>query len=115
MASPSRSRSSEKPQAPSTKRQASSFKPKGSRIWSWFGHICDIKISGAAPRWPPRAAPQKGHMKVKELIKKLNKHNLDKDVVVYSNEKTLKNYEFLGTYENEGQVEIHIDEGINLG
>jgi hypothetical protein len=54
-------------------------------------------------------------MKVKELIKKLNKHNLDKDVVVYSNEKTLKNYEFLGTYENEGQVEIHIDEGINLG
>jgi len=53
-------------------------------------------------------------MKVKELIKKLNKHNLNKDVVVYSNEKTLKNYEFLGTYENEGQVEIHIDEGINL-
>ena len=54
-------------------------------------------------------------MKVKELVKILNKHNLDKHVVVYSNEKTLKNYEFLGTYENEGQVEIHIDEGINLG
>ncbi len=54
-------------------------------------------------------------MRIKELIKKLNKHNLDKDVVIYSNEKTLKNYEFLGTYENEGQVEIHIDEGINLG
>ena len=53
-------------------------------------------------------------MKIKELIKKLKKNNLDKDVVVYSNEKTLKNYEFLGTYENEGQVEIHIDEGINL-
>ena len=53
-------------------------------------------------------------MKVKELIKELNKHNLNKDVVVYSNEKTLKNYEFLRTYENEGQVEIHIDEGINL-
>ena len=46
-------------------------------------------------------------MKVKELIKELNKHNLNKDVVVYS-------YEFLRTYENEGQVEIHIDEGINL-
>ena len=53
-------------------------------------------------------------MKVKELIKKLNKHNLNKDVVVYSNKTTLKNYEFIGTYENEGQVEIHIDEGINL-
>ena len=51
---------------------------------------------------------QKGieSMRIKELIKKLNKHNLDKDVVIYSNEKTLKNYEFLGTYENEGQVEI---------
>ena len=53
-------------------------------------------------------------MKIKELIKELNKHNLNKDIVVYSNGKTLKNYEFLGTYENEGQVEIHIDEGINL-
>jgi|TARA_B100000959_G_C14419757_1_gene393989 propanediol utilization protein len=54
-------------------------------------------------------------MRIKELIKKLNKYNLNKDVVIYSNKKTLKNYEFLGTYENEGQVEIHIDEGINLG
>ena len=53
-------------------------------------------------------------MKVKELIKELNKHNLNKDIVVYSIEKTLKNYEFLGTYENEGQVEIHINEAINL-
>ena len=53
-------------------------------------------------------------MKIKELIEELNKHNLNKDVVVYSNEKTLKNYKFLGTYENEGQVEIHIDEGTNL-
>tara|TARA_B100002003_G_scaffold216049_1_gene215318 strand:- start:208 stop:438 length:231 start_codon:yes stop_codon:yes gene_type:complete len=60
---------------------------------------------------------QKGieSMRIKELIKKLNKYNLNKDVVIYSNKKTLKNYEFLGTYENEGQVEIHIDEGINLG
>jgi len=33
-------------EAPSAKHQASSFKPKGSRIWPWFGHICDIKISG---------------------------------------------------------------------
>ena len=57
---------------------------------------------------------RRNEMKIKELIKELNKHNLNKDIVVYSNEKTLKNYEFLGTYENEGQVEIHIDEGINL-
>ena len=27
----------------------------------------------------------------------------------------LKDYQFLGTYENEGQVEIHIDDGISLG
>ena len=54
-------------------------------------------------------------MTIKELIKELNKHNLNKDVVVYSNETTLKNYEFIGTYENEGQVEIHIDEGTDLG
>ena len=54
-------------------------------------------------------------MNIKELIKELNKYNLNKNVVIYSNEKTLKNYEFLKTYENEGQVEIHIDEGINLG
>ena len=57
---------------------------------------------------------RRNEMKIKELIKELNKHNLNKDVVVYSNEKILKNYEFLGTYENEGQVEIYIDEGINL-
>ena len=54
-------------------------------------------------------------MNIKELIKELNKYNLNKNVVIYSNEKTLKNYEFLKTYENEGQVEIHIDEGTDLG
>ena len=32
-------------------------------------------------------------MRIKELIKKLNKYNLNKDVVIYSNKKTLKNYE----------------------
>ena len=54
-------------------------------------------------------------MKIKELIKELNKYNLNKDVVIYSNEETLKDYQFLGTYENEGQVEIYIDSGIDLG
>ena len=47
-------------------------------------------------------------------IKELNKYNSNKDVVIYSNEKTLKHYEFLNTYENEGQVEIHVDEGVDL-
>jgi len=60
-------------------------------------------------------------MKIKELLKELNKYDLNKEVVIYSNEETLKGYQFLGTYENvvsmgaEGQVEIHIDGGINLG
>ena len=53
-------------------------------------------------------------MKILELIKELNKYNPNKDVVIYSNEKTLKHYEFLRTYENEGQVEIRVDEGIDL-
>tara|TARA_R110002012_G_scaffold8345_2_gene38467 strand:- start:283 stop:465 length:183 start_codon:yes stop_codon:yes gene_type:complete len=53
-------------------------------------------------------------MKISELIKELNKYNSNKDVVIYSNEKTLKHYEFLNTYENEGQVEIHVDEGVDL-
>ena len=54
-------------------------------------------------------------MKIKDLIKELDKYDLNKDVVIYSNEKTLKDYQFLGTYENEGQVEIHIDDVISLG
>ena len=53
-------------------------------------------------------------VKLKDLIKLLKKHNQNKDFVIYSNETDLKNYEFIRTYENEGQVEIHIDEGINL-
>jgi len=53
-------------------------------------------------------------MKISELIKELNKYNSNKDVVIYSNEKTLKHYEFLNTYENKGQVEIHVDEGVDL-
>tara|TARA_R100000656_G_scaffold112243_1_gene84349 strand:- start:53 stop:217 length:165 start_codon:yes stop_codon:yes gene_type:complete len=54
-------------------------------------------------------------MKIKELIKELDKYDLNKDVVIYSNKKTLKDYQFLGTYENDGQVEIYINDGINLG
>ena len=53
-------------------------------------------------------------MKISELIKKLNKYNPNKDVVIYSNEKTLKHYEFLRTYENEGQIEINVEDGIDL-
>ena len=52
--------------------------------------------------------------KVKHLIELLKQHDPNKDFVIYSNDTTLKNYEFKGTYENEGQVEIHIKEGIDL-
>ena len=60
-------------------------------------------------------------MKIKELLKELNKYDLNNEVVIYSNEETLKGYQFLGTYKNvvpmgaEEQVEIHIDGGISLG
>ncbi len=40
---------------------------------------------------------------VKELIQELNKHDLNKNIVIYSNEETLIEYDILGTYENEGQ------------
>ena len=53
-------------------------------------------------------------MKVKDLIKELDKKTRGKDLVFYSNENKLINYEFLGVYENEGQVEIHINEGEKL-
>ena len=53
-------------------------------------------------------------MKLKELIKKLEKYNQNKQVVIYSNETELFEYEFLGVYENEGQVELHIKEGEEL-
>ena len=52
--------------------------------------------------------------KVKHLIELLKKHDPEKDFVIYSNDTNLKNYEFKGTYENEGQVEIHISEGDKL-
>ena len=52
--------------------------------------------------------------KVKQLIELLKQHDPNKDFVIYSNETNLKNYEFKGTYENEGQVEIHIEEGTDL-
>lgn len=50
-------------------------------------------------------------MKVKDLIKKLINCDQNKDLVIYSNKDQLKNYEFCGFYENEGQVEIHVNEG----
>jgi len=53
-------------------------------------------------------------MKLKNLIKLLKRHNQNKDFVIYSNETDLKDYEFIKTYENEGQVEIHINEGEKL-
>jgi hypothetical protein len=53
-------------------------------------------------------------MKVKEFITILKEHDLNKDFVIYSNEQGLMNYDFLGLYENEGQVEIYINEGEKL-
>ena len=53
-------------------------------------------------------------MKIKELIEELKKHDQNKDLVIYSNESDLIEYNFLGVYENEGQVELHIDEGEKL-
>ena len=53
-------------------------------------------------------------MKVKELIEKLKKHDLNKDVVIYSNESDLMEYDFLGIYENQGQIELHVKEGYKL-
>jgi len=51
-------------------------------------------------------------MKVKELIQKLKECGKNKNFVIYSNENQgLKHYDFFGFYENEGQVEMHIDEG----
>jgi hypothetical protein len=49
-------------------------------------------------------------MKLKELIKKLKKYNQNKDVVIYSNESDLFEYDFFGIYEND-QIELHINEG----
>jgi hypothetical protein len=53
-------------------------------------------------------------MKVKDLIKELEKRTKGKNLVFYSNENKLISYEFLDVYENEGQVEIHISEGEKL-
>ena len=53
-------------------------------------------------------------MKLNDLLKKLKGKKLDKDLVIYSNNKKLYDYEFLGVYENEGQIEINIDEGKKL-
>ena len=53
-------------------------------------------------------------MKIKELIKKLKEYDFEKEIVIYSCDSDLIQYETLGFYENEGQVELHIDEGIKL-
>ena len=53
-------------------------------------------------------------MKLKELIEKLEKYNQNKDVVIYSNESDLFEYNFFGIYENEGQIELYINEGEKL-
>ena len=52
---------------------------------------------------------------IKELIRELNKHDINKNIVIYSNEEPLIEYGILGSYENEGQVELHINNGVNLG
>ena len=38
----------------------------------------------------------------------------NKNVVIYSNESELFEYDFFGIYENEGQIELHINEGEKL-
>ena len=53
-------------------------------------------------------------MTLKELIKKLEKYDQNKNVVIYSNESELFEYDFFGIYENEGQIELHINEGQKL-
>ena len=53
-------------------------------------------------------------MKLKQLIEKLEKYNQNKDVVIYSNESDLFEYNFFSIYENEGQIELHINEGEKL-
>ena len=50
----------------------------------------------------------------KELIEKLKEHNPNKNLVIYSNDNELMEYDFLGIYENEGQVELHVKEGEKL-
>jgi hypothetical protein len=53
-------------------------------------------------------------MIVKDLIDLLKQYEPNKDLVIYSNETKLKDYNLQGTYENEGQVELYIDEGKKL-
>ncbi len=53
-------------------------------------------------------------MTTAELIKELKKRTVDKNIVFYSNETKLMNYDFIGVYENEEQVEIHFSEGEKL-
>ena len=53
-------------------------------------------------------------MTTAEFIEELKKRTSNKDIVFYSNETRLMNYDFIGVYENEGQVEIHFKEGEKL-
>ncbi len=55
-------------------------------------------------------------MKLQDLIDHIKKYDYgdEKNCVIYSNENKLMSYDFLGVYENEGQVEIYISEGESL-
>ena len=48
------------------------------------------------------------------LKRDLDINSFKKNLVFYSNDKELLSYEFIGIYENEGQVEIHFKEGEKL-
>ena len=48
------------------------------------------------------------------LKRDLNINSFKKDLVFYSNDKELLSYDFIGIYENKGQIEIHLKEGEKL-
>ena len=53
-------------------------------------------------------------MIVKDLIDLLKQYEPDKDLVIYSNETKLKDYNLQGTYENDWEGEKIFDEIDNL-
>ena len=50
----------------------------------------------------------------KFTVKGITEYDSEKDIVIYSCDSDLIEYGTLGFYENEGQIELHIDEGIKL-
>ena len=50
----------------------------------------------------------------KDLIEKLQNHKLNKNLVIYSNDNELIEHDFLGIYENDGQIELYINKGEKL-